>query len=67
MSLLHNLFLTQFPFNSIFQTSRFVWLRIHLHREPEGNSSHIHLLFQTTSQYEIYKGVRVGSVHRAGS
>lgn len=61
-----NLFLTQFLFNIGFQTSRLIWRGIQQHREPEGSSSKIYLLLQTTSQKEIYKGIRIESVHRDG-
>lgn len=66
MSVLHNLLLIQFLSNIIFKTLRFIQLRTHLHREQEGNSSQIYLLFQTLSHNKIYKGVRIGSVHSHG-
>lgn len=61
--LLHNLCLTQFPFSISFQISRFIRIRFHHHRAPEGNSGQIYFLLRTMSQNEICKGVRIGSVH----
>lgn len=63
---MNNLFLTQFLSNISFQTSRLIWVTIQQHNKPEGNSSKIYLLFQTMSQKEIYKEVRIGPVCRHG-